>query len=247
MDNVKIVSLNTRGMGDCVKRRRVYRYLKRNNADIALLQETHCEKSKEHIWTNEWGNKCLYSNGSSTSRGVAILFRKRSANWVSEVRRDMDGRYILCKVTIGEYTYCIANIYVHNNDVPEFFKEVFNAIREMDCIHVIMGGDFNVVIDPAKDRSVNKIYNRLSQECILKEINEHDLLDAWRVEHPENKCFTWMRGKSKNEWSQIDYILVSGNLGNRTKSSEILPSVLSDHSLISIVIDTSMQSRGPGS
>ena len=59
MDKVKVISLNVRGMGDAVKKRRVYRYVKLHCADICLLQETHSASNKKTVWSNEWDGKAL--------------------------------------------------------------------------------------------------------------------------------------------------------------------------------------------
>ena len=96
MDKIKIVSLNVRGLGSEIKRCKIYRFMKKHNANICLLQETHCTKNLELLWSNEWGNKCLFANGMSNSRGVSMLLTKLSVNTLREVRRDINGRYIVC-------------------------------------------------------------------------------------------------------------------------------------------------------
>ena len=128
-------------MRNDLKRRKIYRFLKLNKPDICFVQETHSDKKDSFIWTNEWGNKCIYSHGSSAARGVATLLSKTTCNNVSDVIRDMDGRFLLCKLTIGEYTYCLANVYAPNDDnpqffqeLPQFFQELREKIAEMDCI-----------------------------------------------------------------------------------------------------------------
>ena len=55
MDEIKIVSLNTRGLRNYTKRKKVFRFLKRNKANIMLLQETHCSVEVQNMWENEFG------------------------------------------------------------------------------------------------------------------------------------------------------------------------------------------------
>ena len=38
-----------RGLGDKIKRRTVFQYLRESKADIILLQESHCVKEKQKI------------------------------------------------------------------------------------------------------------------------------------------------------------------------------------------------------
>ena len=140
-DKLKIVSLNARGLRDHVKRRKIYRYCKLHcKADIVFLQETHCEKNVEKLWSNEYGNKIYFSNGTSNSKGVGIAMNKKVVNNVDSVIRDMEGRYILLKCTFEGSSYCLGNIYAPNNDDYQWFEEVFELIHEMDCVHVILGG-----------------------------------------------------------------------------------------------------------
>ena len=56
MAELKIVSLNTREIGQYKKRKTIFNYMKRQEADICLLQETHCVKSCENIWSTQWGS-----------------------------------------------------------------------------------------------------------------------------------------------------------------------------------------------
>ena len=109
MDKLKVVSLNIRGMGDGVKRRKIFCYLKRFNGDVCMLQEVHGSQETNQQWEHENGNRIIYSNGDSKSRGIAIVLGKKIGK-IEEIRRDMEGRYIMLKTIIGNYSYCIANL-----------------------------------------------------------------------------------------------------------------------------------------
>ena len=61
-----------------------------------------------------------------------------------------------------------------------------------------------------------------------------------------DKKYTWFRRKPKLSASRIDYFLISDCLMNKTGSAEIHPCTLSDHSSITIQINTESQKRGPG-
>ena len=54
------------------------------------------------------------------------------------------------------------------------------------------------------------------------------------------------RGR-RQQWSRIDYFLVSDNLCNMTIEADIVANVNLDHSLISITVEASGQKRGLGS
>ena len=246
MNNLKFTSLNVRRLNNGLKRRKVFHYLKRLGGDVFLLQETHCNKSKEHIWQSEWGNKCIFSNGDSNSCGVAMLFSKKLSNKISEIRRDLHGRVLQCKLDINEYSYGITNLYAPNQDNKEFFQSLFQQVGEMDCVYNIIAGDFNVVRYAKMDRSADIIYHKKSKKVIDNYIAENNMLDIWRLQHPDKEFFTHMRLKEKVSWSRIDYFLVSQSLQARCKKSDIIPSVCTDHSAVNIELSTSENPRGPG-
>ena len=249
MDKLKVISYNARGLAADMKRRKIFNMLRKSKADIVLLQECHSEAKSNSLWSTQWGNKVLFANGTSNSRGVAILFNKKSAGYVTEVRRDEQGRFLLCKMEMGGYTYCVGNIYAPNNDNPTFFRQVFTMIEEMDCVYVILGGDFNTVMDPKLDRSTDVQYHKQSWDVIQEKSVLLDLVDIWRVRNPVVKKFTWHKydhQKKAFQWSRIDFFLVSAGLSNQTTDCEITPGVLSDHSVISIQWDTGGGKWGPG-
>ena len=54
---LKIVSLNVRGVSNFKKRRTIFTWCRRKNADVIFLQETHSKKATENQWQREWGGK----------------------------------------------------------------------------------------------------------------------------------------------------------------------------------------------
>ena len=51
-----VLSLNTAGIGDSFKRRKVFNYLKKNcsSKGVIFLQKTHNVKKNEELWNNQW-------------------------------------------------------------------------------------------------------------------------------------------------------------------------------------------------
>ena len=52
-DELVICSLNVRGLSNLLKRRETFRWLKMKKYGIFFLQEVHCTKEKESLWTSE--------------------------------------------------------------------------------------------------------------------------------------------------------------------------------------------------
>ena len=156
-----------RGIGDENKRRRVYNQFRKFEGDICLIQEAHCTTKVNVLWENQWGHKVLASNGSSNTCGVMTLFNKKLSNSVKDIVRDMEGRYIICKIEINNYSFCIANIYAPNEDRPDFFDNIFTIVKNMDCVYNIIGGDFNTVINAQLDRKNGMTYHKRHMKKLM--------------------------------------------------------------------------------
>ena len=245
MNNLKIVSLNTRGIADHVKRRKVFRFLKNARLQVCLLQECHSTDKTNFMWSNEWGNKCIFSNGNSNAKGVAILLSGKLSTAVREIVRDIQGRYVMCKLEIDGYDYCMCNVYGPNKDQPEFFDELKSEIEKLNCVHVIIGGDFNVALNVKLDRNEEKQYNKMNKEKVIELMEDLDLCDIWRTRNINRQAFTWCKRSPKLSWSRIDYFLLSQNLVNRCSSSDISGCIFSDHSMIDVIIENEEGKRGP--
>ena len=114
------MSLNVRGIRDETKRRAIFNFY-RSRCDIFCIQETHSCKEDETIWTSEWGGKIMFSHGSTSSRGTAILVGKNFQGKVTEINPGPDGRSITCLVTIHQQMIALCVLYAPNKDSPHFF------------------------------------------------------------------------------------------------------------------------------
>lgn len=154
--NIKMWSLNVRGLNEQKKRRSVFRWLKNNNVDVCLLQETYSSESIKHIWRNEWAGNIYWSHGGNHSRGVAILIRPKLDMECIKEYRDDSGRLLAIKVKIQDQNFTILNVYAPNKEEHQvhFYKYVKNVLtREFgQDKHIIIGGDFNLIMNPQLDR-----------------------------------------------------------------------------------------------
>ena len=74
MAELKIASMNVRGIGNNNKRRETFNWLRNKQQSIIFLQEVHCTEATIDTWRSEWGYKALFSCFSGSSAGVCILF-----------------------------------------------------------------------------------------------------------------------------------------------------------------------------
>ena len=73
---VKVLTYNCQGLSSVEKRLDVFNHLKSKQCHIYCLQDIHSTTSNENYIRLQWGSGCIYSSGTSNSRGVAILFSK---------------------------------------------------------------------------------------------------------------------------------------------------------------------------
>ena len=111
-----IVSLNTVGLGDYVKRRKVLNYMKKQTSPkgIIFLQETHSVNKIEELWTKQFGygkGSIIFSHGKSDARGVLIAFREGLKYKIIEKHVDSDGRYVVLNALIDNNPIILANYY----------------------------------------------------------------------------------------------------------------------------------------
>ena len=106
MSDLKIGSLNCRGLAsDRIKRRDIFLYC-RQNFDITFLVDTHCTEKVEKLWAAEWGYKIKFSSFESNSRGVAILFKNTFQLNILDEIHDPSGNFLIigCEICDNRIT-----------------------------------------------------------------------------------------------------------------------------------------------
>ena len=88
----------------------------------------------------------------------------------------------------------LANIYAPNNDDPVFFQRFFEPLQDFNGDEIIIGGDFNQLLDINKDKKGG--FAKTHQNC-AKVVQEYthvlDLADTWRTLNQEEQKYTWRR------------------------------------------------------
>lgn len=65
--NFKMLSLNVRGIRSFEKRKALFQWLKKENADIIFLQETYSTPEVEQIWKSQWRGEMFFGHGTTNS------------------------------------------------------------------------------------------------------------------------------------------------------------------------------------
>lgn len=123
--SLSVLSLNVRGLRDVVKRKAIFLFCKRSDADLIFLQETHSEGADMTFWKTQWGNMIFASHGSSHSAGVLTLIHKFKGDILKVVEAN-DGRWITTVIKQDNSFFILCNIYGFNSHASN--KVIFSQI-----------------------------------------------------------------------------------------------------------------------
>ena len=131
--NLNILTLNVRGISSVMKREKVYMWCENQNADIILLQETHCTKRKVNNFASSWKGESFHAvSDSPYSKGVSILFRENLNVKINNVHEYLHGRALLLNIEIHRQGFTVISMYAPNEEKQraEFFRNLQRWINE---------------------------------------------------------------------------------------------------------------------
>ncbi len=203
----KNVTWNVNGLNQRLKRKKVILYLRKHSIGIALLQETHLTDYEHQNLKKQWPGQFFFSSFTSQSRGVAILIDKNIPFQMESVDKDKSGRYIILKGTIAMQRMSLVNIYRPEMEGADFIHNIFFKFA-CPITELIIGGDFNVVLDPVLDRLSTKV-SPLSQvaKALKYELSSYNLIEIWRFKNKTKKEYSFYSHRHNN-YSRIHYNLL---------------------------------------
>lgn len=215
---------------------------------MIFLQETHSTKTLQRRWRNEWGGPVAFSHGTSNSRGVAILFNKSFNFQLMNTRADEEGRSLEVRIKYEDFLLTLVNVYAPNEDRPEFFRQLFHNLTQLDHKEIIFGGDLNLVLDLLQDKEGGRSQTHINSQRIIKAyMEELELVDIWRERNPGKKVFTWKGTRSNAEVRvRLDYFLITETMSQLVAQADIKPSFKSDHAQPFLEINLDKIPRGKG-
>ena len=127
-----------------------------------------------------------------------------------------------------------------------FSKTFIEILNNLNAEYIILGGDFHFVQNSELDKiGRNNSTFKNSREVLNKYLQNENLIDIWRVRHPKEKKFTWQR-RNPEIFCRLDYFFIPLNKSSEAHNVNILPAILTDHSLITVSIKFHSDNRGPG-
>ena len=246
MREINLASLNCRGLSELKKRRDVLNFLKKQNYDVLFLQETHLIKESSLYFDSLWKGKCFHSCYTNRSRGVTIMIRNSLPHEIIKVERTDAGNYIIVVCKLGTQTYLFANIYGPNDDDPNFYSKFTDLLDSFQTDHVIIGGDFNFVIEPNVDSfNYAREYNTNAKRNFLNFAQSNELIDIWRVKNPNSLEYTWSR-TNPLKCGRLDMFFVNTELIESIPRVTIKPGYRTDHSCLTMTVQVMEIEKGPG-
>ena len=243
--SICIGSMNARGLGQNEKRLDVFSWLRAKNLSICCIVDFHCKSSMYKDYIKEWGSHGVFAEGSSDSRGVAVLFARELDYEVLGSIIDKEGNYIILDLNVHGNRFTLAVIYGPNRDKPGFYDDLQNQVKQLNNSSVVMVGDWNIPMNYDLDtKGYQHRNNPKARDSLLQLMESLELFDIWRVHNEEVKKFTWF--KNSKQMARLDYFLITSDWVTKTVHTKISPGYRTDHSLLTLRLNIEKFPRGKG-
>jgi exonuclease III len=231
INNLKIISLNCRGLNNSHKRKLLFERFNIYNYDIVLLQETF-QREGETIWGRDWKGRSFWCKSRDGFKGTAILFKNKLDFHYHNISRDLNGRYIIIDVVLKMTEFRIFCVYLPNEERER--KEFINNLAVFFNINklFIIGGDFNFVECNDLDKRGGTIYRGEGGKLEFANLKAAaDLIDTFRIISPNGFQYSW-ENKLEGVKVRLDRIYVSKSIAKSVKSCDYIYCFVSDHKFV---------------
>ena len=140
----------------------------------------------------------------------------------------------MIKESIQEENTTIVNIYAPNIRAPQYIRQILTDIKGKIDNNTIIVGDFNTPLKPM-DRSSKQKINKGTQ-VLHDTLDEMDLIDIIRTFHPNSEEYTFF-SSACGTFSRIDHILGHKSNPSKSKKTEIISSIFSNHNAMRLDIN----------
>lgn len=216
--SLRFVSWNTMGIRYTKERssklQLVLDELIRLKADVVFLQETHIGPQSYEALESIKGWRTFFTVHHPRSKGVAILIKNENTfNYICH-DEDYSGGYIVLFCHLYGQLYTLVNVYNHKADRQMLYRlrDYLTAINTKGVL--VVGGDFNTVLDPTFDRrpAANNTFHSSLRSIHLEDFTESlSLKDIFALMHPMEEGFTRSQNQSH---SRLDMFFMPTNTGH---------------------------------
>lgn len=155
---------------------------------------------------------------------------------VSKIKKDLDGNKLILEIYCLGKKITLVNIYGPNRDKPNFYAQLCKDIENFNNDNIILGGDFNFVLDfEADTEGYVCLNNPRARDRVIDLCTQLNLIDIWREIHMEGREYTWRKPNGTKK-ARLDYFLISEEFFPQISESYITSGYRTDHSIIVITI-----------
>jgi exonuclease III len=262
--SLRVLTLNVRGLVHPDKRRVLFPYLRKLNADVICLQETHASKPEAAWWSKQWTGPSLWTTSCNPSTdekdrtaGTALLFNKRflQTDLADEIADDIDGRFVHATLRVTPTAYVrVVGLYAPNKPTErrEFFARQQDLLLDQpDNVPVaanlynIVLGDFNCVENPRLDRVNTTNIDPTTSDGVVELLgltSGLNCVDVWRKLNPNARATTW---RNTARGSRIDRVYLDRALLHQA-TARIVRCIFSDHDAVLCTVNVAAVLRGKG-
>lgn len=253
---MKIISYNVNGIRAAIGKGFI-EWLDQSGADVVCIQESKAQPDQIPLMEFETiGYQTFWHSAEKKGySGVGIITKIKPDNIKTGIgipEYDREGRFL--RADFGELS--VVSVYHpsgSSGDERQAFKmkwlndfhEKVNELKK-ERPNLIISGDYNIchkeidIHDPKGNKN-NSGFLPEEREWIGNFIDS-GFIDTFREFHPEPDRYSWWsyrrQARDRNLGWRIDYHMVTENLKNRVKNSDILDHVVhSDHCPITLEID----------
>ena len=114
---------------------------------------------------------------------------------------------------------------------------------------IIIAGDFNLTLNQSMDNfNYIRENNTSAKETVKNIMSDKGLIDIYiyRDRNSESRRYTWRAGSRIVKQARLDMFLISASLEGYVENAGIQPGYRSDHSIVTLKLDITKQTRGRG-
>ena len=262
LGTLRVLSINVNGLqSSAAKRKAFFQYLRRVQADVVVVQETHCSSDDQATqWVQQgggpgsvWHGPAFWQHYNSSSRGVAILLKagivptnQQPQVEYMDATENEPGRLLRVGWDLPDNQHLsVLAVYAPCEAAsrPAFFAGPFaDAVLLPQCqhSHLIVAGDFNCVLEqrdvqPAPGQAASTSARLHGAQDLQLVCQAADLQDAWRSLHPQQRDCTHHVAGQHTSGGRIDAVWVSQDLlasGCVTRADHLHDAPVGDHAAV---------------
>lgn len=154
---------------------------------------------------NQWFHP---TSAIARARGVTVAFRRSCPLLLMSSQLDPEGRFLFVKGMLHGQCYTFASIYTLNTGTVNFLARTLRMLEKFSEGFLILGGDFNLTLDPSMDTSVGKTpLSFRALKHVKQLLRSLHLVDSWQVTHIGVKDYSYY-SKKHGTYSRLDLFFV---------------------------------------